>query len=852
MSEYDERVRYLHQRAVEATNSGRPAVGARLLRSALRMLDWPQIKASPEGWQDWPGMVTRVLVSLAGAEVVLGNSVQGFALLDAAEAVIGPDGRAVLLQQRGLALVLVGKMGDALICLDEALPLLRQGDDMVVLARALLNRAMLHQIAGRVRPAMADLDECARIGAACGTDDGMPRTVAKALHGRGQCRVLTGDIPAAMRDFDAEGTVYAEHGPGMLPPLAVDKARALLAAGLPTEAAAVLDTALSRFPRSGMDQEHAEAELTRALAALAVADHGGARGWAVRAERRFRRRGNDTWAAVAALTRLWADLGAGWRLSAVAFGASALTQRLRELGLRNDADTALLLAARANIALGRLNVARTQLASRERQAAPPATRLLRRLALAELAAADGDRRAVLSHARTGLALLRSQWARMGSIDLRTGTAALGGELARAGLAAALETGDPRTIFRWLERSRAQAFRARPVHRPADEHTADAVAELRFLAKEMRAAELTGRRLPEARGRCAELERRIRAKDWQADGDGTGHPEASYAETCAALSEIDSVMVSFLLDGSRVRALLVRDGRACLVGSADLSVVSEALVRLRADLDAMCGRHLPRRLEQVIQDSARRQLGTLAAELITPLEGLLGDRDVIITPTGALSAVPWGLVPGLRGRPVTITPSPSAWLGARRTPPTGATGVLLVAGPGLSLAQAEITSLTTIYPDGVVLADQRATVAATLRHIQGSAIAHFAAHGHHEQENMLFSRLDLLDGPLMAYDIQQLPAVPQHVVLSACDMGRSIVRPGDEIIGFTAALLYSGSRTVVSSVARVDDQAAATVMVAYHRALADGITPARALADAIGGEALVPFVCFGDGNASAST
>ena len=92
--------------------------------------------------------------------------------------------------------------------------------------------------------------------------------------------------------------------------------------------------------------------------------------------------------------------------------------------------------------------------------------------------------------------------------------------------------------------------------------------------------------------------------------------------------------------------------------------------------------------------------------------------------------------------------------------------------------------------------------AALRALDGAPLAHLAAHGHHDQENFLFSRLDLADGPLMAYDIQQLAAAPRHVVLSSCDVGRTVVRPGEEILGFTAALLYIGTATVISSVTRV--------------------------------------------------
>ena len=95
------------------------------------------------------------------------------------------------------------------------------------------------------------------------------------------------------------------------------------------------------------------------------------------------------------------------------------------------------------------------------------------------------------------------------------------------------------------------------------------------------------------------------------------------------------------------------------------------------------------------------------------------------------------------------------------------------------------------------------MAATLRALDGAPLAHLAAHGYHDSENFLFSRLHLADGPLMAYDVQQLAAAPRQVILSACDIGRAQVRPGGELLGFTAALLYAGTATVIASVARVN-------------------------------------------------
>jgi CHAT domain-containing protein len=84
-------------------------------------------------------------------------------------------------------------------------------------------------------------------------------------------------------------------------------------------------------------------------------------------------------------------------------------------------------------------------------------------------------------------------------------------------------------------------------------------------------------------------------------------------------------------------------------------------------------------------------------------------------------------------------------------------------------------------------------------------------------------------------------------LSACEVGRSTLRPGDEALGLTSVLLRLGVRSVVASVARVNDAAAAEIMAAYHRELALGTGSAEALASALArqdNDTPVPFVCFG--------
>ncbi|WP_020638842.1 CHAT domain-containing protein [Amycolatopsis balhimycina] len=798
-----------------------------MLRAALRAID------------ETDSLRPRVLISLAAAEVQLGHRDAGFALLDQAEALAEPTDVGILLQQRGLLLMLVGHLDEALRCMDAAEPLVEAVGEPFRIARGLLNRAMLHDLAGRIRAALADLDHCERIAEA----ERLPLLLAKAHLNRGHCETLIGDIPAALRAFDAARPGFAEHAPGLLPVLGVDKARALLAAGLADEAATELDSALALLAKSRTTHERAEAELTRAQTAIAQRRPALARAWAKRAEQRFRRRGNETWAAVAALTVLAADFEAGRR--GVADRAAGLAERLAKLGLRTDARLAGLLAARACVAAGRFDDARRHLSMRPISRPSLDIVLSRCLTLAELAAGQNDTGGVFTQARAGLSALHRHRARFGSVDLQTGSAALGEALAGLGLSTAVRSGRPSTTFAWLERSRAQAFRLRPVHPPSDEETLDAVAELRKRASLARTAELAGHPDLATERRCAELERTIRAHGWAADGTGEHDEQPAFREFAEELDAAGSCLVSFLVDREDLVALTIAGGRSGLTRLGSFATVTEAATRLRSDLDTLCGRQLPVRVAEVITASLRYDATTLSDQVVAPLAAVLADRDLVV-PTGPLSAVPWGLLPRLRGRPVTVAPSATTWLRGRRRPPRPPSGPLLVAGPNLAHADGEVHAIAGTLPGSTALTGPAASVAATLNALDGAGIAHLAAHGHHEQANMLFSRLDLADGPLMAYDIHQLTTPPEHVVLSACDVGRAIVRAGDEMLGFTAALLYGGTKTVIAGVARVPDDAVVDVMVRYHRIHSRGTPPAKALAEAATGEPFIPLVCFGSG------
>ena len=845
-----------------AGNSGHPAVAVRRLRAGLAELGWSEGEAGGPG-DGLPAahkaLTARLLMTLAHMESELGHVDDGLRLLVEAERSVTPSEAGILCLQRGLLLLRSGRWQAALAQLTAAEPLLEAEADHERLAATLLNRGVLYLNTGDIRQARSDLSRAGKVGA----DAGLELIVAMATHNMGYCELLSGDIPSALNKFAGVIGVYQRTAVGNVAVLETDRARALLAAGLAAEASADLESAIEAFRRQRLDQYCAEAEMSRAQSALVVGDLAAARRWSTAAMRRFRARGNDAWAALAEFTRLRANLqgadsrgdgngkGRGQSQARLAAQASELACRLRGHRLRGDAAHAELLAARALIAAGRFPAATRRLDAAGSRGLPFDIALLRRLVRAELAARSDSQRAALAELRAGLNALHNRRGRFGSLDLQTGTTALGTQLADMGLRLVLDQGTPRQVFAWMERSRAQAFRVRPVRPPDDPEEAALLAEFRQLTLLTRMAELNGDKPPDgSAARMAHLRRQIRQRRWQSAGAGTSIELAAPNDVGDALTASGQVLAALMVHDGQLRAVTIRGHTVKLVPLGDFERATEATRKLTADLDALAGRKLRAAMEAVIRNSIRHQTQILDAEIIAPLRDVIAGDGLVLIPTGPLGGVPWSMLPSLRGRPVTVSPSASHWLATWRRLihecPLVPQVPALVAGPGLSHAEPEVTGLARSYPGASPLTGDKATVHATLAALDGAYLAHLAVHGHHDRDNVLFSSLDLADGPLMAHDIEKLRAAPKQVVLSACDVGRSVVRPGDEFLGFTAALLHVGTRTVISSVTRVGDDIAPAIMTAYHRALRKGSRPAEALAAASAVDDLSPFVCFGAG------
>jgi CHAT domain-containing protein len=113
------------------------------------------------------------------------------------------------------------------------------------------------------------------------------------------------------------------------------------------------------------------------------------------------------------------------------------------------------------------------------------------------------------------------------------------------------------------------------------------------------------------------------------------------------------------------------------------------------------------------------------------------------------------------------------------------------------------------------------------------VVHLACHGHFDPVHPLESGIMLAadgDAPpsLTVQEIFGLELDVDLVVLSACDTGVNDRRPGDELIGLTRALIYTGARSVLVSLWPADDVSTLVLMDDFYRQLSLGSSKAEAL------------------------
>ena len=830
------------------------------------------------------GVVARVPELQIGLAIVLLQCEEpgaAMAEIDAALRLASDEatlGRAQ--SQRATILMRLGRYPEALEQATVALATCQSARLAGPVARLRSNVGLVHAYLGDYAKAETELREALDLVRQQGSGLG----VANVVHNLGFVAARRGDVPAALAYFDEAFDEYLRLD---VPAHAAftDRCEVLMAVRLLPEARAAAGQAVAGLAAAGQAADLAEAKLMLAEVALAGGDLATARREAEEAAEALRRQGRAGWAALASFVAArarWAVPVGGRSYAApdataerprgrVAEGssvggvhappgvvseASALARELAAAGWRVHALEARIIAARAALESGhRARAVSVLEAAGPAMTAPAGASSDERVRACYAGAlrhlGSGDPTAALLALEAGLQIAEEHRAAFGATELRARATLSSADLAELGLELVLEAGAAPAVLEWSERWRARSLWPPDALPPRDRVLADRLTQLRHTVAALeRAVQAGGAGGAEAR-RLAERQRRLEAVS-RRRSLGTGRqrrsspPVPQVADVQALLAEAGpAAIVELVLIRGHLHAVVCTQ-RSCVV--RELAPAAE-LARWRAALRFALGRLVAGRSSRpslvAVAELLARAAEVTDRLLFGPTEGDLEaalaseGAELVLVPTGALHSLPWALLPRLRGRSLSVTPSIALFMNRTSAPRRGGPAVL-VAAPGVPSALAEVEAVGRLYPDAISLTGPAATARDVAAAMRGAGTAHLVAHGRFRTDNALFSALELADGPLTVYELEEIGAPPELLVLSCCDAGRSDVQPGDELMGAAATMLSLGSRAIVASVAPVPDAGAPAVMACFHEHLLAGHAPSTALARAQADHSLGAF------------
>ncbi|SEF30678.1 CHAT domain-containing protein [Amycolatopsis pretoriensis] len=762
-------------------------------------------------------LVSEARIRLAYALILRGKPELALGEIDGALNGIQGDALMRIRAQRGAILVEIGRLDEALADLDRALPYLRRIDDRVGVARALVNRGIVHGWLHDFAAAVRDLRESGQVSRALGRG----LAVGIVEQNLGFVAALRGHVPAALDHLATAERTIAEHG-GQLAAVLQDHGELLLSVGLTSEAREFAERAIVACQREQRRLKIPELRLLLAQIAFLDSDWQRCLEQADLALRGFSRQRRAAWTALARLARYRAKLalGQGERISSVL--VEDMVGTLAGSGWPAAEVEARVVAARVSFLRGRPDQGGEQLrqAARARGRGPAAIRARGWFAEARLREENDDPRGAAVAARAGLRVLDEHAAALGATDLRVHSAAHRVELSELGLRTAIRAGRPAGVLEWAERGRANRLLHRPVLPAEDPVLAGLLARLRSVSAEIS----LGRPSPAHRQLTLERQIRDHCRLHPPQSGGPAVEPVRPNRLGTALGE--RALAEFVQWDGILHALTLVDRRLRLRPLGPVSLIAESTERLLFALHRLARKGPAQPAAAALLADTARRLDDL---LLGPLPEL-DRRPLVLVPTGLLHSMPWSVLPSCLGRPVTVSPSATLWCAASSAPVRPARTVLVAAGPDLPGARDEALAVAAIH-GCTPLVDGTATVDGVLAALADAEVAHLATHGSLNTDNPLFSSLRLADGPLIAYDLERLPRVPHTVILACCDGGRSVVRTGDELLGLSTTFMSRSATRLIASVMPIPDAETAPLMIALHRGMATGRPAPVALAEA---------------------
>jgi tetratricopeptide (TPR) repeat protein len=773
----------------------------------------------------FPGTLAELLMSRASVSLELGRIAAAQRDLRAAAALVAGPARAELDFHQAVLLQNMGRLDEAA----DVYHRLLTGPATTARRKAhsANNLALIESEQGRYRQALRRLNEALPAAAAIG-----PGVTTILTQSRAWVTVQSGRFAEGLRMFEEAAQVYqaaalplGEHY--------IEYADALAELRLVPEAAEAGRRAAEEFSVAGVPLMAAEAQLRVARLALLAGDTDAAAAAATAAAAAFRRQARAAWRARAIVVQAEARLSSGTATQADLAEVRAAARRLDAQGATSAAVQGFLVAGRLAASAGqrRQAIAALTRAGSLARGAPVLLRLRGRLASALAARLRHRDREAVAHCRRGLADLAGHRGALPSVELRALASGHGAELGVIGLDIVIKDGSPARVLNWMERSRAAALLA--VEPPAFEHIRDDLTALRAVQAGLRAESSHGARPggpADGGAEQAAIESRIRRATWRA-GSAAGASGAPV--TAGALRDrLDGrVLIAYGLHDADLLAVVIEPRSSRIVVLGPLGEVREHLRAFQFALRRLAYPRPPAQLAAA-RLSADQRIRSLSGLLLQPLR-VSSDAELVIVPLAGLQGVPWA---ALHGGPVCLAPSATFWArsaqAAQAWPHGGTDGsVVVVAGPDLPGAAAEVQAVAAIHPSATRLTPPASTADTVAGALGGAHLVHLACHGRLRADNPMFSSLLLSDGPLTVQELYARGVAPHRLVLASCESGTQVSYAGDEVLGFVSALLARGTAGILASTAVVPDVEAVDLMTAVHQALARGATLARALHEA---------------------
>ena len=302
--------------------------------------------------------------------------------------------------------------------------------------------------------------------------------------------------------------------------------------------------------------------------------------------------------------------------------------------------------------------------------------------------------------------------------------------------------------------------------------------------------------------------------------GLLYPKPDPLDTVRADLAPGDALISYRLYDTIAVAVVATREKAWLVDLGEGAALETQIRAIRLDREP----HI---------DAAR--VAQLAMVLVAPLALPDSVKRVLVVPAGAVSQIPMALM--FPKHAVVRVPSATFWRSLQEAPATG-TGVLALGDPdytgrarpgasrggvALKLARLPATRKEAEAVGDVVLLGKQSTERGfrkALGERKRWRAVHFACHGLVNAERPSYSSLALTggdgdDGFLSCLDIFRLAVPADLVVLSACESSRGKVFSQEGVLGLPSAFLYAGSRSVLASLWKVDDEATQSLMLKFY-------------------------------------